>query len=88
MFVKGFVDRWIFHRFLNKLYDRYKGKQKLLIIADNLSAHKVAEIKILCTKYNHKLLLNIPFWSCANPIEFFFGLLKKRLKLMPFLSQD
>ncbi len=88
IFVEGFVGRWIFHRFLKKLFIRYKGKKQLLILADNLDAHKVAEVKLLCMESSNVFVLNVPYFSCSNPIEFFFGLLKKRLRHMVIDNKD
>ena len=56
-----------------------EGK-KLLILADNLSAHKVAEVKALLGKSNHKIVFNLPYASYLNPIEYYFGSLKRNMR--------
>ena len=40
IFVKGGVDRFIYHDFLKNLFERYEGRGKLLLLVDNLSSHK------------------------------------------------
>ena len=54
---------------------------------DNASIHKTDEVMELIQKANHKALFNAP-WSCEqNPIEYVFGLWKRRVTIPANLTR-
>ena len=62
-----------------KVFKKIGLKHRLLILADNLGTHKVAEVQEIMKNHNHILVFNVAYLIVANPIELVFGLLKKRL---------
>lgn len=85
-FVKGGVDRFIYHNFLKALFEKYEGRAKLLLLVDNLSSHKSKLAKRLASNYKHIIIFNLPYTCRANPIEYYFGMLKKKLIELDFMN--
>ena len=82
-FVSGPVTQDIFRIFLSTLF---KEMSKLycarpIYVMDNVSFHKTMKIKDLFAKTNNTCLLTVP-WSCElNPIEYIFGIWKRRIRI-------
>jgi len=64
--------------FLNFI-QKYKEK-KLAMIIDSWPGHKTNHIKKLVVENSIRLIFNLTRNSRANPIEYFFGHLKNKLK--------
>jgi len=78
---KDFLDK--FHKKLMKKYSskRKNGNfKKPLIIIDNCSCHKTNMIKSWLMRHKLEFLFNLPYYSPANPIEYFFSELKIRCR--------
>ena len=82
-FFKGGNDNLIFRDFLKTVYEslifNYENK-KALIILDNLPAHLSDHVKKVVLDTHMKLLYNLTKNSRSNPIEYFFGYIKNKLK--------
>jgi len=59
----------------------------MVILLDNLVAHKTLRIKHVCAKYNHILVFNLAYSSRTNFIEYTFARLKKNLKFSCYDNQ-
>ena len=79
-FVKGGVDSSVYYDFVKELFERFEGRKKLLLMVENLGAHKTSIVKKLATKHSHITIFNLPYTCRANPIEYFFTMLKSRLR--------
>ena len=76
---KGGIDSDRLISFLEEnITDKYKKK---VIILDNASSHRNAEVKKLISKDNI-LMYSIPYQHYTNAIEQFFSVLKSRLRKM------
>ena len=69
-FVKGGVDRFIYHNFLKALFEKYEGSAKLLLLVDNLSSHKSKLAKRLASNYKHIIIFH--FYHLVTKINFFY----------------
>jgi len=54
--------------------------KKVGVILDNLPAHKSNHVKKFVARTQMKLVFNLSHGSRLNPIEYFFGYLKDKLK--------
>ena len=54
--------------------------KKIAILLDNLPAHKTDQVKKIVAETKMKLIFNLTHGSRLNPIEYFFGYLKDKLK--------
>jgi len=55
--------------------------KKILLLVDNATCHKTNAIKSWAYEHGVKILFNIPYFARANPIELFFGDLKRRCRI-------
>ena len=81
-FVEGPVNQNVFKLFLEELFGIMNFyKIKPVYVMDNVSFHKTKKIIELFNETNNTCLLTAP-WSCElNPIEYIFGIWKKRIKI-------
>ena len=81
-FVKGPVNQQIFRIFLLELFNSMNFlKIRPIYVMDNVSFHKTNNITDLFAKTHNTCLLTVP-WSCElNPIEYIFGIWKRRIKI-------
>jgi transposase len=56
----------------------------MVILLDNLTAHKTQRIKLVCAKFNHILLFNLAYSSRTNFIEYVFARLKQNMKFKSY----
>ena len=81
-FVDGPVNQEVFTNFLDELFQTMTScKTRPIYVMDNVSFHKTKNITGLFDRYNNTCLLTVP-WSCElNPIEYIFGIWKRRIKI-------
>jgi len=81
-FVEGGVDHNVFRIFLTSVFDTLRlriGGEAVVVVMDNAPIHRTEGVQELIDGANHRLLFNAP-WSCElNPIEYVFGLWKRRV---------
>ena len=81
-FVEGPVNQYVFMQFLNKLFqimERFRIRP--IYVMDNVTFHKTKKIQELFEITGNNCLLTAP-WSCElNPIEYIFGIWKRRIKV-------
>lgn len=86
-FFKGGNDNLIFRDFLETVFQsllfNYKNK-KVVIILDNLPVHLSDHVKSVVLQSSMRLLYNLTKNSRSNPIEYFFGYLKNKVKDKPY----
>ena len=59
----------------------------MVILLDNLKAHKTLRIKHICAKFNHILLFNLAYCSRTNFIEYLFLRLKRKMRFKSYKDQ-
>ncbi len=59
----------------------------MVILLDNLKAHKTLRIKHICARYNHILLFNLAYCSRTNFIEYLFARLKQKMRIKSYKNQ-
>ena len=81
-FVEGGVGDVLFRIFITSLFETLRlrlGPEAAVLIMDNAPIHKTDGVQELINGANHHLLYNAP-WSCElNPIEYVFGIWKRRV---------
>ena len=86
-FCKGGTNNLIFRDFLENVYSSLlfnHDNKKVIIILDNWPPHKSHFVKEVVLKSSMRLIFGLTHNSRSNPIEYFFGHLKGKLKDEPY----
>ena len=78
---KGSVTSDIFKGFINKLLEWFvgaHGQEQGVFYMDNAPIHRPTELKRLFGQTNHILMFAPPYSAEMNPIEFMFGIWKRK----------
>ena len=81
-FVEGSVNQFVFIQFLKNLFKIMDGHHvRPIYVMDNVNFHKTKSIHDFFDKTGNNCLLTVP-WSCElNPIEYIFGIWKRRINV-------
>jgi len=79
---EGTCDKELFNKWLEKMLmpELIKYSVKQVVIMDNASIHKNKKTQRIIEKAGHILLYLPPYSPDFNPIEKFFGTIKRMLK--------
>ena len=79
--VKGSVTADVFRAFIVKLlrwFDEAHGREQGVFYMDNAPVHRPTELNRLITQAQHILMFAPPYSAEMNPIEFMFGIWKRK----------
>jgi len=82
--MKGGINSTIFRDFLQSVFNslilNFNEQKKVIIILDSLPVHKTNYVKKFIQTSSMRLIYNLAHNSRSNPIEYFFGYLKGKIK--------